>query len=161
MDLSGGLNYEEYLMKSTEEQSKALEDVYKEILLSEASVEDIREIKDPINIMAFSEGYCPDCTAVLPFIKKFAEENSNIIVKIFPREGNKEMLEEMVGTARIPTILVFDKDMEPKGAYVEFPKALIEKMSRLNMEEQKKVVSEYRSGKYNSIIEEELVEILK
>jgi len=160
INLSGGLNLDEYLMKSTEEQRKAQEQIYEGIQLTQAATDCIRQIEEPVNVMVFSEGYCPDCIAVLPFIKKLSEENDNIIVKVFPREGNKEKLEELVGTARIPTILSFSKEMEPKGAYIEFPKALIEKMARLNVEEQKRVVNEYREGKYNSYIEKALIDIL-
>lgn len=161
LNLLGGLNFDEYLMKTTEEQRKAQKDIYDGIQLSQAAIEYVRHIEEPINIMVFSEGYCPDCTVALPFVKRLAEENNNIIVKIFPREGNKEALEDLVGNARIPTILAFNKDMEPKGAYIEFPKALVEKMVRLNIEEQKQVVGEFRKGEYNSLIEQELLDILK
>ena len=160
INLSGGLSFNEYLMKSTEEQRKVQKEMYEGTQLSQAAIEYVRQIEETIYVMFFSEGYCPDCVVALPFIKKLAEENNNIIVKIFSREGNKEKLEELVGTARIPTILIFNKDMEPKGAYIEFPKKLIEKMARLSVEEQKKVVNEYREGKYNSYIEQELIDIL-
>ena len=161
MDLSQGLSFNEYLRKSTEEQRKAQEEMYERVQLSESAKEAVKQINEPINIMFFSEGYCPDCIVAMPFIKRVAEENKNINVKIFPRKGNEENLEGFVGTARIPTILVFNKDMEPKGAYVEFPKVLIEQMARLSIEEQKSLISEYRQGKYNKLIEEELLSILK
>ncbi len=50
--------------------------------------------------------------------------------------------------------------MNSKGAYVEFPKKLIGKMIPLKIEEKKILVDDYRQGKYNSIIEEELLDIL-
>jgi len=161
MDLAGGLSFNEYLSKSTEEQKKAQEDMYERIQLSERAKEAVKQINEPINVMFFSEGYCPDCIVAMPFIKRAAEENKNINVKIFQRTGNEEKLEGFVGSARIPTILVFNKDMEPKGAYVEFPKVLIEQMARLNIEEQKNIINEYRQGKYINLIEEELISILK
>ena len=63
-------------------------------------------------------------------------------------------------TTRIPTIITFDSEMNPKGAYVEFPKKLLEKMIPLKIEEKKNLVNDYRQGKYNSIIEEELLDII-
>ena len=43
--------------------------------------------------------------------------------------------------------------MNPKGAYVETPKELQEKMTGLPQEERKLIYNDYRNGKYNDLIE--------
>ena len=43
---------------------------------------------------------------------------------------------------------------------VELPKKLLEKMIPLKIEEKKNLVNDYRLGKYNSIIEQELLDII-
>jgi len=50
--------------------------------------------------------------------------------------------------------------MNPKGAYVETPKALRDKMIGLNNEEKKSLVVDYRAGKYNDLVEKDLLEII-
>ena len=87
-------------------------------------------------------------------------KNKNINLYCFPKTGYESFLEEFTGDARIPTVITFDGEMNPKGAYVEFPKKLLEKMISLKIEEKKNLVNDYREGKYNSLIEEELLDIL-
>ena len=50
--------------------------------------------------------------------------------------------------------------MAPKGAYVEMPQELSAKMLSLTMDERKALISEYRTGKYNDLIEKNLLNII-
>ena len=77
-----------------------------------------------------------------------------------PRTGFEDFLEEAVGSKSIPTIITFDEDMNPKGAYVETPKELQEKMTGLPQEERKLIYNDYRNGKYNDLIEKNLLDII-
>lgn len=160
INLPVGLSFEQYLQKASEEQRIAQEKAYESTVLSRKASEKIKGIKDTVNVVIFSEGYCPDCIVTLPFIKRMEELNSNIKVNILPLKGNEEMLKEFVGTARIPTVLTFDSKMDPKGAYVEVPQVLSEKMNSLNNEEKKELIREYREGKYNHLIEDQLSNII-
>lgn len=158
--LPEGLTFEQYIQKTSEEQRIAQERAYIKTVLSGEVCEKVKGMKSNVNVIAFSEGYCPDCIVTLPFLKKMEELNSNIKVRILPMKGNEEMLKEFVGTTRIPTVLAFDSNMEPKGAYVEFPQVLSEMMVKLNIEERKELIKEYREGKYNHLIEEQLSNII-
>ena len=151
IDLKKGLSFEEY-MKDKDE----LKERYATTELSNGCKESIKELKEVRQVLIFTEGYCKDCTAALPFVKKFAEENALIKLHVF---GVKDQEEKAVGEVRIPSILVFDEEMSPKGAYVETPNEVKEKIAAAPLEEKKVYVNDYREGKYNDLIEKDLLEI--
>ncbi|MGL4731175.1 MAG: thioredoxin family protein [Clostridium sp.] len=160
LNLSKSLNFNEYLKKSKETYGDVQDKAYENTILSNLSKEKIKNLNEKVNVVIFTEGFCPDCIVTIPFVQKLSEENENLKVHYLPRTGYEDFLEEAVGTKSIPTVLTFDKDMNPKGAYVETPKALTEKMVKLSQEERKKLISEYREGKFNNLIEEDLIDII-
>lgn len=160
MDLSKGSTFEQYLDQSKLKYGDIQLTAYNSTNLSSDTKESLQSLTSTVNVAVFSEGYCPDCIVTLPFIKRMSEENKNINLYVFPKTGYENFLEECTGDVRIPTIITFDKEMNPKGAYVELPKKLLEKMTSLKIEEKKALINDYRQGEYNSIIEEELLEIL-
>lgn len=160
INLSNGITFEEYLEKSKLQYGDIQLTTYNSTNLSSDTKESLQNLTSTVNVAVFSEGYCPDCIITLPFIKRMAEENKNINLYCFPKTGYENFLEDCTGESRIPTIITFDEEMNPKGAYVEFPKKLLEKMIPLKIEEKKNLVNDYRQGRYNSIIEEELLDIL-
>lgn len=161
IELSRGMDYKDYLNKILEEEREKLINNSDKIRLSKEAYEEAKKIKDTVNVVVFSEGYCPDGIATLPFVEKFKEANEKIKVFYYNKEGNEQLLEEYIGKSRIPTILTFSENMEPKGAYVEFPEELSKKMAGLSEDKRKELVTEYREGKYNNLIEKDLLGILK
>ena len=157
IDISKGIDFNAYIKDKADEHIS----LYKSTVLSNGAKEKINLLKEKRKVLVFSEGFCPDCTIAIPFMRRLEEENSNIELNFFKREGNEEFLEEAVGEARIPTILVFDGEMNPLGAYVEFPEELKDKIQATNLEDKKHIVKEFREGKYNSLIEESFLNILK
>jgi len=161
IDLSKALDFQGYLNKSTEEQKDKLLKTYETTKLSKQAEEEIKKLDKNVNVVVFSEGYCPDCVVTLPYVKRMQELNSNIKVFYYGMNGNKELLEEYTGTSRIPTVMTFTEDMKPKGAYVEVPQPIAEKAAVLPSDKQKELIKEYREGKYNNLIENELLDIIK
>lgn len=161
IELSRGLDFNGYLNKNSEEEREKLVNNLEKIKLSKEVEEEVKSINKAVNVVVFSEGYCPDCIATLPFVKKMQETNEKIKVFYYGMKGNEELLEEYTGTARIPTVMTFTENMEPKGAYVEVPAELSEKMAKLPRDKQKELVTEYRQGKYNNLIEKEILRLLK
>lgn len=161
IELSKALDFNGYLNKNSAEEREKLVNNLKNIKLSEEAKDEIQAIKERVNVVVFSEGYCPDCVATLPFLERMQQENNNIKVFYYGMKGNEQILEEYTGTARIPTVMTFTENMEPKGAYIEVPAELSEKMGKLPQEKQREIISEYRNGKYNSLIEKELTAILR
>ena len=160
INLLNGTTFEQYLENSKLKYGDVQLTAYNSTNLSLGTKNSLQNLTSTVNIAVFSEGFCPDCIVTLPFLKSMAEENKNINLYCFPKTGYESFLEEFTGDARIPTVITFDGEMNPKGAYVEFPKKLLEKMISLKIEEKKNLVNDYREGKYNSLIEEELLDIL-
>jgi hypothetical protein len=160
INLSDGTTFEAYLEQSKLKYGEVQLTAYNSTNLSLVTKESLKTLNCTVNVAVFSEGYCPDCIVTLPFIKRMAEENKNINLYCFPKSGYEFFLEECTGDARIPTIITFDSEMNPKGAYVEFPKKMLDKMTPLKIEEKKNLINDYRQGKYNYMIEEELLDIL-
>ena len=160
INLSEGITFETYLEQSILKYGQVQLTAYNSTNISSITKESLKSLTSTVNVAVFSEGYCPDCIVTLPFIKRMAEENKNINLYCFPKTGYENFLEECTGDARIPTIITFDNEMNPKGAYVEFPKKLIDKMAPLKIEEKKNLINDYRLRKYNSFIEKELLDIL-
>lgn len=160
LDFTKSLTFEEYLNKQQEKYGDVQNKAYENTILSDATINNIHDLNETIHLAVFSEGFCPDCIVTLPFLQRLKEENPKLKVHIFPRTGFEDFLNEAVGDSRIPTVITFDSSMAPKGAYVEMPKELSAKMTSLSMDERKALILDYRAGKYNDLIEKNLLDII-
>lgn len=160
LDFTKSLTFEEYLEKQKDKYGDVQNKAYDKTQLSEDTKSNIKNLNETIHVAVFSEGFCPDCIVTIPFLERLKEENDKLKVHFFPRSGFEDFLNEAVGDTRIPTVITFDSSMTPKGAYVEMPKELIDKMHNLSMEERKSLIDEYRAGKYNDLIEKNLLDII-
>jgi hypothetical protein len=55
--------------------------------------------------------------------------------------------------------MTFDNDMQPLGLYLEFPIELKNSMKNLNEKERTELVKQFREGKYNDMIEKNIIEL--
>lgn len=160
LDFAEGHSFQSYLEKGYEEererQLRAMESTETYPGFENA----VRRVRHPLRIAAFAEIYCPDSVVTMPFVKKMEELNPLIAVSIFPKEQYEKILEEYTGTVRIPTLLFFDGDMHLRGSYVEMPKALKTAMKDADAPCLKSLVLAYRQGKYNHLVQDELISIL-
>ena len=160
LDFTKSLTFEEYLEKQKDKYGDVQNKAYDKTQLSEDTKSNIKNLNETIHVAVFSEGFCPDCIVTIPFLERLKEENDKLKVHFFPRSGFEDFLNDAVGDTRIPTVITFDSSMTPKGAYVEMPKELVDKMHSLSMEERKSLIDEYRAGKYNDLIEKNLLDII-
>lgn len=117
----------------------------------------IKNIKEKVNLLVFAEAYCKDCAVVLSFLVRMSKINKNINIMILPRKENEDILKAYNHKQRIPTIINLDNKC--KGIFSEFPKVVQEKI--INNEDEKSIiVSEFRNGKYNKFVEDEILKIL-
>lgn len=158
-NLMNGLNYNEYIDKLNDEHKLQLIKSYEDITLSQNTKTFFSDFPEEVKVVIFSEGYCPDCSLIIPFIRKIQECNSKVSISILSRDENVDLLEECSGEARIPTIMTFKKDMEPIGLYVEFPKEFKDSMKNLNENNRIELIKQFREGKYNDIIEKDIMKL--
>lgn len=160
LDFNKALSFEKYVEKQHDKYGDIQDKTYVNTELSSNAKEKIKRLDKVVHAAIFTEGFCPDCIVTIPFVQRLAEENSNLKVHLFHRTDFEGFLEKAVGCINIPAVITFTEDMDPKGAYVEMPKELTEKLPIISNDERKVLVAEYRSGKYNNLIEKDLLDII-
>lgn len=159
LDMKNGLTYQEYLKTATDEEREMIEEFFNRAVVSEEKINEINSIENKVDIAVFSITRCKDAASAIPFLIKLSENNKNINIKFWDREGNEEILEELTGVGRVPSILKIENGQVVKS-YIEFPKVLDEKINN-NLEEKENFVNDLRSNKYDKEIEEEIFSIIK
>ena len=128
------------------------------IELSAETEKTVKSINKEIKILCFAQVYCPDCRAIVPFMKKFSDLNSNIKIDYLPREGHEDLLKKLTDTVKIPT-LVSQKEDKLSVFLLEFPN-IVQKEMKENPENYDDIKYNFRIGKYNKEIEKELIDYL-
>lgn len=125
------------------------------ILLSKDTSDKVKSIEKDIKILTVAEVYCPDCRAIIPFLEKFSSLNNRITVVYSTRDESHDLLIKATGEARIPTLFL-DNGTKVKPIFTEFPQTVRRDMKE-NPEKYDEIKYNFRTGKYNRQIEEELL----
>lgn len=160
IDVAKGYSLNEYFKKGYEEERDRQCRACEKTVFSPEFVEAVVKVNQPMKLAVFAEIYCPDTVVVMPFVKKMADVNPLIVLAVFEREPFEKELEALTGKARIPTLLFFDSAMNLKGKYVELPEALKDEMRDADLEERSLITLDYRRGKYNRLLQEQLIALL-
>ena len=160
IDFSKGYSLEEYFRKGYEEERDRQKRACERTVFSPEFEEAVKGVKQPVNLAAFAEIYCPDTVVTMPFVKRAADLNPLIRLAVFEREPLAKELEAFTGAARIPTLLFFDGDMNLRAKYVELPEGLKDEMRDADPGERSAMTLDYRRGKYNGLIQEQFIAIL-
>ena len=128
----------------------------------ESVVKEIAALTDEVQILAFSERWCPDCVINLTVLEMMAEHSSRLSVKILGREGNEALIgaHNNERKAYIPTFLVFVNGMLT-GIFVEMPDALKLRIQDGDQATRILCMQDYKAGKYADATAEELLEYIK
>lgn len=114
-------------------------------------------------VLAFMELYSAECMVAAPVLKKMHEINYHIQYAIVPRVGNELYMKAFTddqGVPPVPTFLIFNEDFKLKGAYVELPKKIKEKIQTGELDHEE-AVRNYRFGQFTDEIFEEVLEIMR
>ena len=152
--------FEDYLkfeVTEAEEDKKQLR-IIEKISLSKETEKAIKAIDKDITIIAVAQVYCPDCRATVPFLKKFSDLNSKIKIDYRSREAAKEFFSDTDERIKIPTLISY-VDGKYKTFWNEFPAVVKKKMDE-NPENFEDIKYNFRIGKFNVEIENELVDYL-
>lgn len=158
-----GCTFEEFInMDKDINGEKALE-MYANINLPEAVEARIKAINHRVNILVFAEIWCPDCLINVPALQKLKDTNSNIHIRILPRDGNEEVLApyKVGGKIKIPTFIVLDKDYKEIGSFIETPIIVRDVVNRGNQVEIIVAQRKYRKGEFINNTIEELLNIIE
>ena len=119
-----GQNFEDYIKIGSEEEKEKTLANYSKIDLPMDLIDEIKDTKDKIYILASGEMWCPDCQLNITVVRKLAKINSNIKLSIINLETGKKYLQPLLDLKelKIPTMVILDKDFEKLGLFLEQPK---------------------------------------
>jgi alkyl hydroperoxide reductase subunit AhpF len=155
-----GMSFEEFISSDDKSYKEKILEIYNNIKIDGEMLQRIKSIDKKINILAFAEIWCPDCVLNVPALKKICDLNTNVNMKILPREGNEEYLEDykVNGKAKIPTFIFMDKEFNVLGSFIEIPDVIKEIVAKGNQVDIIVAKRKYRKGEFTN---ETIKDILK
>ena len=84
----------------------------KTLKISEEQLEQIRSIDTPQEWIVLTESWCGDAAHLMPVMKKIADENEHISIKVVLRDDNLELMDEYLtnGSRSIPKLISRNKE---------------------------------------------------
>lgn len=155
-----GKTFREFLEHAEEMYRLKMESIIDNLVMDQEFKNKIKSIDKQIYILAFAESWCPDCQINLPGVSYISDLNSNIQLKIVPRENNEKLMEKykINGKPKIPTFVIMDKDFNELGVFIELPTIIKEIIYRGNEAETIVSKRKYKKGEY---VKDTIHEMLK
>lgn len=157
--------YQDYLNFNTAEDKARQIQIFDQIHLSTESHLALKTLA-PQTWLILAEPFCPDCLVFVPIIEKMANTNPNITLRYVPRSqidndhyfDNAEQHALVKHTHAIPSAFLITHHTQV--AYKEFPEELKQEML-ISPENYQNLKQAYRQGKYQTMIEKQLIHIMK
>lgn len=118
--------------------------------ITQETIDKVKAIEKEINILGFSELWCPDCQINLTVIDYLTKLNPNIKLRLQTREGNEEVIKAHSddGKIKIPIFIYLDSNFEKIGSFIELPSNVRAVDIGDNQVEKIKTKKLYRKGSY-------------
>ncbi len=157
-----GCGFEEFINKDQDINREKTLEIFEAIDMDEETVHKIKNISESVYILAFAEIWCPDCMINVPALQKINDINPLIDFKILPRETYESYLADykLGGKVKIPTFIIFNKEFEEMGHFIEAPKVLRELVAKGSQVEVVVAKRKYRKGEYVKDTIKEIVNII-
>ncbi|MEF9991549.1 MAG: thioredoxin family protein [Romboutsia sp.] len=145
-----GISFGEEFDKSDEAHREKAQEYMESMKISEEVINKVKSIDKKINILGFSELWCPDCQINLSVMNYLTQLNENINLKLQSIKGNEEVIKEHSddGRVKVPLFIMLDKETNKLGAFVEVPSNVRKAEESDNQVERIVAKKEYRKGKY-------------
>lgn len=162
MNFKSGMNYEEFINTAEKEHRGFIDELHEQGILdkSDINLNKIKNINYNVDIAVFTETRCKDSATTMPFLMKLSELNKNIRITFFRKEGNEELLKDLTGEIRVPSILILNDDGKVERKYIEFAYDVKEILENSPIEKTQDIIDEMRIGKYNSEIQKDLIKLI-
>ncbi|APU09637.1 thioredoxin [Cellulophaga lytica] len=132
--------------------------------LPDATISKIKQVTAKVTWLVLTESWCGDAAQSMPVMQKFAEQSSNINVKVILRDENLELMNHFLynNTLSIPRLIAFNEDtQEVIGDWGPRPSTLSKivenfkaKNGSLTPEFKQELQVWYNKDKGNTIIED-------
>ena len=153
------MDYEEYLRNANDEEMIFINELYDLGQNLEEGLRDIISLNKHIKILVITSTRCKDSATILPFLIKLSQFNENIEVKFLLKNDNEELLSKLSGEMKVPTIMVIDNNNVIRK-FVEFPKGVKDILINNPKEKTQEIIDEMRNGKYNDLIQLDLIKFI-
>ncbi|UUV17525.1 thioredoxin family protein [Fusobacteria bacterium ZRK30] len=119
-----GQTFENYIEVATQSERDRIPKNHSRIELPMDLIEEIKEVKEEIYILASGEMWCPDCQLNITVAKKLTEINDNIKLSIISMGRGRTYLMPLLNLEefKIPTMVILDKNFNQLGLFLERPK---------------------------------------
>lgn len=161
---STGVLQTDALANYTMLNDKRMKRLDKTTKLPDATISKIKQVTAKVTWLVLTESWCGDAAQSMPVMQKFAEQNSNINVKVILRDENLELMNHFLynNTLSIPRLIAFNEDtQEVIGDWGPRPSKLTKivenfkaKNGSLTPEFKQELQVWYNKDKGNTIIED-------
>lgn len=111
---STGTEQSEDLAHYTFLNEKRMKRLGKTTKIDSLTIDKIKQVDTPITWLVLTESWCGDAAQTMPIMQKFAEQNSNIDVKVILRDENLELMNHFLynNTLSIPRLIAINNNTE-------------------------------------------------
>ena len=105
-------SYADFVQTGSESQQKNWNNYYEKISLTAEQNKTISQFTREMNILIMAGIWCGDCARQMPIIKKIAEANNRINLRIIDNKTNPELQDELRinGAEKVPVVVVLSED---------------------------------------------------
>jgi alkyl hydroperoxide reductase subunit AhpF len=145
-----GYDFEQEFNQSDISHREKAKEYRENMQISEEIINKVKSIEKEINILGFSELWCPDCQINLTVIDYLTKLNPNIKLKLQSREGHEEIIKQHSddGRVKIPIFIYLDSNFEKIGSFIELPTNVRSVENGDDQVEKIKTKKAYRKGNY-------------
>jgi hypothetical protein len=124
-----GMTYDAYKAQMTRNKEQ-VEQNEKDLQLKAEDIQAVRNLPQPVNVLALAEDWCGDVVANLPVLGKLAQESSgklNVRILLRDQEPGSKVMDEHLNKGEyksIPTVIFLDGDFKEVGVWVERPESV-------------------------------------
>lgn len=154
------MDYEEYLINANNEEMAFINELYDQGQIFEEGLRDIISLNENVKILVITSPTCKDSAIIMPFLIKLSQFNENIKVKFLLKNDSEKLLKNLCGEMQIPAIMILDNYNNIVRKFVEFPKGVKKILMSNPKEKTQEIIDEMRSGKYNNLIQSDLIKFI-
>ncbi len=123
-----GLTYDAYKAQMTRNRER-LEENEQRVALSTEDLAAFSALPRPVKVLVLAEDWCGDVIANLPVLGRLAKDSGKLVVRIFLRDQNDDIMQAYLNKGQfksIPVFVFFDEDFRELGHWIERPASVTE-----------------------------------
>ena len=154
------MDYEEYLYNANDDEMIFINELYDQGQILEYGLREIISLREDIKILVIASTKCKNSATIIPFLIKLSQFNEHIKVRFLIKKDGEDIVSELSGKINLPIIMIMDSNNNIIRKFKEFPTGVKEILMNSPKEKEQEIIDEMRNGKYNDLIQEDLVKFI-